>query len=108
MRKLNEYQVKARELAFYPSKDSIDGLNYVVLGLAGEAGEVANNLKKHWRDDAPEEPTVAHLLTVERKEALVDEAGDCLWYVANLASELGMSLADLAKANIKKLEARHG
>lgn len=76
------------------------GFTYYGLGLAGEAGEVAEKLKKHFRDDG------GGNLTDERKEALKGEIGDVLWYVARLAYHCGLSLQEVAQANIDKLESR--
>jgi NTP pyrophosphatase (non-canonical NTP hydrolase) len=68
---------------------------YSALGLAGEAGELCNKLKKHLRGDGPLD-----------RAALVDELGDVLWYVAAFATDLGVPLAGVASQNIVKLAAR--
>lgn len=77
------------------------GKNYVypTLGLVGEAGEVAEKVKKIFRDNNGE-------LDAERKTVLEKELGDVLWYLAQLATELGLSLDDIAKNNIAKLQSR--
>jgi NTP pyrophosphatase (non-canonical NTP hydrolase) len=72
----------------------IPALCYLALGLAGEAGEVANKVKKVYRDDAG-------------TDAIIDELGDVLWYLSETARELGTSLEVVAHLNIKKLEERH-
>lgn len=95
--KLNEYQEKAREFAVYP--DLGNNIVYPALGLAGESGEVANQVKKVLRDDKGE-------ISVSRGYALLDELGDCLWYVANLAAELEIDLEIVAQYNIDKLSKR--
>ena len=82
---LNEYQQAARETAIYPTDI---GLAYTTLGLAGEAGELANKVKKVYRDDAG-------ILTTEARWKLADELGDVLWYVAAVASEIGIKLGNL-------------
>jgi len=64
------------------------------LGLAGESGEVAEKIKKMLRDDIPEEAV---------RESLVKELGDVLWYVANLAHDLSITLDEVAHANVSKL-----
>jgi NTP pyrophosphatase (non-canonical NTP hydrolase) len=74
-------------------------LAYPALGLAGEAGEVAEHAKKAIRDDGA-------AITEERREAMGRELGDVLWYVAQLASELGLDLDSIAEANIEKLLSR--
>jgi NTP pyrophosphatase (non-canonical NTP hydrolase) len=95
---LDEYQRKTAVFAAYPRETA---LAYVGLGLAGEAGEVANQLKKIIRDDAGS-------MTADRKEKLIDELGDVLWYCAALARELGLPLSQVAQINIDKLSKRHG
>jgi NTP pyrophosphatase (non-canonical NTP hydrolase) len=94
--KLNEYQDKARTTAVYP--DHV-GLLYTVLGLVGEAGEIANKVKKVYRDHDGE-------LTHAKRADLIDELGDVLWYVAALAGELGTELEPVAKGNLAKLQER--
>jgi NTP pyrophosphatase (non-canonical NTP hydrolase) len=90
------YQDAARATAIYPGQGNNAGLLYVTLGLAGESGEFANKLKKVLRDGP----------TVDTQEDLVAEPGDVLWYVASAASELGVSLADVAELNLDKLRGR--
>jgi NTP pyrophosphatase (non-canonical NTP hydrolase) len=91
------YQRKSRKTAVYPKL----GRNpvYPTLGLAGEAGEVAEKVKKMIRDDRGR-------LTAQRAQDIALELGDVLWYVANLASELSMKLDAIASMNLRKLESR--
>ena len=96
---LNEYQTDTEETAIYPHRYEYQGLMYLGLGLAGEAGEVADNVKKAFRDDNEE-------LTKERREAMKYELGDCLWYIAEMARVLGWTLEDVASANTQKLRSR--
>ena len=91
----NEYQETARETAIYPAEL---GLIYTALGLTGEAGEVAEKVKKMIRDDIT--------LDDKYRGKLARELGDVLWYVANLAHEIGISLDTVAKANLNKLRSR--
>ncbi len=93
---LSEYQSRSRRTAGYPREE---WLAYPALGLAGEAGEVANQAKKVLRDDAGK-------LTDERREAMSKELGDVLWYVAQLATELELDLDDIAAENLEKLASR--
>ena len=95
---LIDYQKSAWETAVYPGKGSGD-LRYAALGLAGEAGEVAEKVKKIFRDadNAPD---------ADRKQALASEMGDVLWYLAALATELGVDLSSVASSNINKLFSR--
>jgi NTP pyrophosphatase (non-canonical NTP hydrolase) len=74
-------------------------LAYPALGLAGEAGEVAEHAKKAIRDDAG-------VVTEERRRAMAKELGDVLWYLSQLASELGLELEEIARANLEKLLSR--
>ena len=93
---LSEYQHLSRRTAEYPREA---WLAYPALGLAGEAGEVAEHAKKAIRDDGG-------AVTGERREAMAKELGDVLWYVAQIASELGLELDDVAQANLEKLLSR--
>lgn len=91
--KLNDYQDEARKTAIYPIDD---GLTYTALGLCGEAGEVAEKIKKWIRGDNG----------ISLKEDLLYELGDVLWYLSNLAFELNYTLEDVAKVNLDKLGVR--
>jgi len=93
--KLNEYQNDAVRLAFFPG----DGLVYCALGITGEAGEYADHIKKMIRDDGG-------ILTPERRELLIKELGDVMWYIANAAKALDVNLETVAKINIDKLQDR--
>ena len=93
---LSEYQQLSRRTAEYPREA---WLAYPALGLAGEAGEVAEHAKKAIRDDGG-------MVSDERRAAMRKELGDVLWYVAQLASELGLELDDIAEANLAKLLSR--
>ena len=88
---LNDYQRAAAKTAIYKQEHAVI---YPALGLAAEAGEVANKVKKIMRDG-----------TFDR-EAIADEVGDCLWYIAALCRDLNVDLKDLADANLKKLYGR--
>jgi len=91
------YQQQSRATARYPNA----GTNpiYPTLGLCGEAGEVADKVKKVIRDRGGS-------FSPEVIEALNLELGDVLWYVAQLATELGLDLNDIARANLDKLSSR--
>lgn len=96
---MNRYQRMAEETANYPRERELDGLDYATLGLAGEAGEVANKVKKVHRDDGC-------VLTDEKRHAIAEELGDVLWYVAMAAKEIGYSLDEVALLNYAKLRSR--
>jgi NTP pyrophosphatase (non-canonical NTP hydrolase) len=93
----DEYQDASRKTAQYP--DLGRNLAYPTLGLAGETGEVAERIKKLYRDDGG-------VLTPERRDALKAELGDVLWYVAALCSELGLRMGEVAEYNVGKLRDR--
>ena len=90
---LNDYQLESRSTARYP--DAGNNLIYPTLGLTGEAGEVADKVKKLIRDRGG-------VMDQQFKEDLALELGDVLWYVAQLATELGLSLEQVATANLSK------
>src|SRR4051812_18972751 len=95
---LSEYQRDATLSAIYPGRGTWVGLVYTMLGL-GEAGELQGKAKKLMRDDNFQ-------LTDERRDAMVGELGDVLWYVAAAAGELGVPLEDIAQHNLSKLSSR--
>jgi NTP pyrophosphatase (non-canonical NTP hydrolase) len=94
---LSDYQSRSRATAVYPAAG--DNLLYPTLGLCGEAGEVAEKIKKMVRDDGG-------ALTDERRDALAKELGDVLWYLAQIATEAGLDLDDVAGDNLAKLLSR--
>lgn len=98
---LTDYQMTAATTALYPGAGEADvpGINYTLLGLVGEAGEVANKFKKVLRDDNG-------VISQDKREAMAAELGDVLWYLANLSSELGYPLEVLAQQNLQKLKSR--
>lgn len=96
---LNQYEQRAARTATY-SGTSQDRLSYYGIALGGEVGEVLNEIKKHLRSGFPE-------LTPERRDAVILEMGDTLWYFAALAKELGVPMGEIARRNIEKLEARY-
>jgi NTP pyrophosphatase (non-canonical NTP hydrolase) len=93
---LNDYQHAAVETAIFPQHL---GLLYPTLGLCGEAGEVAEVVKKIHRDDGG---ALGH----ESLKRLRDELGDCLWYLAMVATVAGLSLGEVAEENLRKLRDR--
>lgn len=95
----DEYQKMAAETAIYPGQGEITGLMYAALGLNGEAGEVAEKVKKIIRDDNK-------IVDAKKRLQLKDELGDVLWYLASAASELGLTLSDVATSNLTKLNKR--
>lgn len=106
----NDYQQRAISTAIYPvlltegegwenvGQESL-GFVYPTLGLCGEAGEVAEKVKKIVRDSEGR-------VTEESRAAIAKELGDVLWYVAALCKEFGLNMGDVAQANLDKLAAR--
>ncbi len=94
---LDAYQRQARLTAHYPEVGS--NPIYPTLGLCGEAGEVADKVKKVLRDRQG-------VFDAQVLDGLKLELGDVLWYVAQLASELGFSLEEIGQANLSKLADR--
>jgi NTP pyrophosphatase (non-canonical NTP hydrolase) len=88
---MNDYQQMAAKTAIYSSAHQ---LLYPALGLAGEAGEVANKIKKMLRDNKFD------------REGVAAELGDVLWYIAALARDLNVDMQDLAMQNLEKLYGR--
>jgi NTP pyrophosphatase (non-canonical NTP hydrolase) len=93
-----EYQTEASATAHYPRR--LENIEYATLGLAGEAGEVANIVKKIQRDHGG-------VVNDEIRAKLKDELGDVLWYVSACADELGLTLDEIAEFNVHKLAKRH-
>ena len=91
------YQKKARETAKYPNLGSNN--IYPTLGLVGEAGEVAEKIKKVIRDKNS-------IFDEESKLAIKKELGDVLWYLSNLCTEFNFSLDEVALNNLEKLKLR--
>jgi NTP pyrophosphatase (non-canonical NTP hydrolase) len=94
---LDEYQEAARSTAIYPNQGS--NPIYPTLGLCGEAGEVAEKMKKIMRDGDGK-------ITPEKAIELRKEIGDVLWYIANLSWEVGYTLEEVGAENIAKLKSR--
>ncbi len=93
----DEYQKKAQETAVYKRITGFEYL-YPALGLAGESGEVIEKLKKLFRkDEAP---------SAEALQEIKKEIGDVLWYVSQIATEMKLSLGEIAAGNIEKLKDR--
>lgn len=92
MKEFNEYLEFVKSMKVYPEKHAIV---YPALGLAGEAGEIAEKVKKYLRGDKELD-----------KDALLGELGDPLWYITSLADDLGFTLQDVVDRNVEKLSSR--
>lgn len=97
--RMNLYQRSLGKFISYPTDTAEAAINYCVLGLTGEAGEVAEKWKKVIRDNNGE-------LSQEVRELMILELGDVLWYVARAADHLGVTLSTVAKLNLDKLDSR--
>lgn len=97
----DEYQKKTRVTAKYPRLG--ENHIYPTLGLVSEAGEVADKVKKLMRDKGIEIPAD---ISDDDRDAIKKELGDVLWYVAQIATELGLDLDTIAVSNIEKLQSR--
>ncbi|MBM3205096.1 hypothetical protein FJZ48_03930 [Candidatus Uhrbacteria bacterium] len=93
----HEYQERAATTAIYPNIGN--NFVYPVLGLVGEAGEVAEKVKKIIRDEQG-------VISEEKRAAIKKELGDVLWYIAQTSKEFGLSLEDIAEFNLAKLASR--
>ena len=91
------YQKQARLTAQYPNLGSNN--IYPTLGLVGEAGEVAEKVKKVIRDNN-------YVVDIESKKGIKKELGDVLWYLSNLCTEFNFSLEEVALQNLEKLKLR--
>jgi len=91
----DQYLDEARKTAIYPPKQAFE---YLALGLASEAGEVAGHIKKWVRDDGSD--------FFDHGPLVMLELGDVLWYVAMLADEFGYSLEEVVQRNVAKLRDR--
>lgn len=76
---------------------------YTALGLTGEAGEVSDKVKKLIRDKGymPGDP-----ISAEDRQAIALELGDVLWYIAEMAHDIGYSLEQIGRMNLQKLALR--
>jgi len=104
---IDTYQRVAADTAIY---DSALALMYPALGLSGEQGEVAEVVKKHFRDNPD---AVARMkngdpidLPDDVRDRLAKELGDVLWYVAAIARDAGLYLSTIANGNLNKLQSR--
>lgn len=93
----NEYQIEASKTAIYPNVGN--NLTYPILGLAGETGEVAEKVKKIYRDKNG-------VISDEDKKSIAKELGDVLWYINATCVEIGVELEEVAQMNLEKLNKR--
>lgn len=94
---LDDYQEQALNTDVYP--DDKFNIGYKALGLVGEAGEVADKIKKIYRDKDGN-------FNVTDEVEIAKELGDCLWYISCIAAAIGFELSGIAKLNVDKLSKR--
>ncbi|MCB1714261.1 MAG: nucleoside triphosphate pyrophosphohydrolase family protein [Candidatus Competibacteraceae bacterium] len=94
----DEYQEQAHATSFN-TEIGDDTLLYPVLGLLGEAGEIANKAKKIYRDNSG-------YWNNQDIDKILDEVADCCWYIAEICTQVGVSFDDIMKANLRKLADR--
>lgn len=99
--KFDEYQEKASSTDLFEPSGDLSEVGFIekVLGLAGEAGEVTDKVKKVLRDKDG-------VFSEDDKKAVAKELGDVLWYLSNISRYLGVSLEEVAKMNLAKLSDR--
>lgn len=98
----DEYQKAAESTNLTPGDDGVLlSISFMdkVLGLVGESGEFADIIKKILRDEKGE-------MSEEKRQLLIKELGDVLWYIALLARHLNVSIEEVASLNIEKLKSR--
>ncbi len=93
----DEYQDITDKTAIYPNRGK--NIVYPTLGLTGEAGDVAEKVKKIIRDKDSN-------IDTDTVELIKKELGDVLWYLSQVAMEFGLTLNDVAEGNVKKLRSR--
>jgi NTP pyrophosphatase (non-canonical NTP hydrolase) len=96
----NQYQHRALETAVYPGRDDVGGSMYLALGLCGEAGEVAEKIKKMYRDGIAPGTEKVWFSNLQK------EVGDVLWYAAMLLHEFEIPFNEAARGNLEKLADR--
>lgn len=99
--KFDKYQEQAAEFDLFETSVDLKSPGFLekVLGIAGEAGEVTDKVKKIIRDKGG-------YASEEDRMEIAKELGDVLWYVANVARYLDVSLSDIAEGNVAKLSSR--
>ena len=92
----NEYEEKASDTAIFNDRSLEYKLMFLGLGVTGEAGEIAEKIKKIMRNDNG-------IVSDEKREGIKKEIGDVLWYLSQLSRTLGFSFEEAAQGNIAKI-----
>ena len=102
-----DFQEKTCQTALYPAESKELAMSYLTLGLCGEAGEVAEIIKKLLRKGIPmSELQRPKAETRHLKDQIRDELGDVLWYIGQICEQCDLDMGDVASRNIEKLEQR--
>lgn len=99
METFEDYEAVVDKTALYPGRHGTAVAPYPVLGLTGEAGEVAEKFKKILRDKDG-------VISNEDAQEIIKELGDVLWYITAIATDLNYDLQAVAEANAEKLLSR--
>lgn len=95
----NDYQQACRKFAIYPNERAVE---YLALGIASEAGEVAGKIKKQIRDGKEWTGEQRH----DHRAAVLAEMGDVCFYLAELCTHYQVTFDDILRGNIEKLQSR--
>ena len=95
----NEYQILSRKHAFYPNQNTPDAFRYLIYGITGESGELAEHFKHVLRDEEDK-------ISAERKELITKELSDILWYLANICTELNIDFNEIPVIGLNKIDDR--
>ena len=103
---INDYQRCTNDTAIYPGQGTMEGMFYLAMKLAGEAGEVAEKIAKLMRDEGVRADTPTAELSSSAIQGLVKELGDVEWYVAQVAEQIGVTMSLVLNENLLKLADR--
>lgn len=105
----DDYQIRAGQTAIYPGREVGGGLAYLGLKLTGEAGEVSEKIGKLISSGKIklDDGGSIRALSVDEVTAIARELGDVLWYISELANQIGFDLSEIARMNLSKLDDRH-
>ncbi len=101
-----EFQEKTNQTALYPQEPAAVAMSYLTLGLCGESGEVAEIIKKMLRKGIPMSTLKDQAADNQLRKQIKEELGDVLWYIGQLCEQCELSMEEIAKDNIRKLELR--
>ncbi len=100
------FQKQTNKTALYPQEPKEIALAYLTLGLCGEAGEVAEIIKKMIRKGIPMEKLRDKDSDNALRQQIKDELGDVIWYIGQICEQCDLGMEDIAQNNIDKLKKR--